>query len=255
MKNEKKIAIFFDCENVSAKYLDEIFLELAKVGEVMIRLAYNDWSNKRSFTWGSKLPMFAIKPIHTNTNTASKNVSDFQIVIDVMNTMHSSSIDTIVLVSSDSDFTSLAIEIKSKGFEVIGFGESKTPASLKNAYSTFYELPMNKKVIKTKKTKKIKDVDVDVDVDVDLDENEEVELDIITILEDAVRSTKGEDDYSYISQIGIFLKNKNASLHPRNYGANTWSEILRENSDVFEVSYKDNKRSQIVVKLVEHIDY
>ena len=40
MINDKKIAVFFDCENISSKYLDEIFFELAKSGEVMIRQAY-----------------------------------------------------------------------------------------------------------------------------------------------------------------------------------------------------------------------
>ncbi|MCJ8326646.1 MAG: NYN domain-containing protein [Campylobacterales bacterium] len=232
MSSDKKIAIFFDCENVSSKYLDEIFVELAKVGQVMIRQAYNDWSSKLSRTWSEKLPMFAIKPIHISANVSSKNVSDFQIVIDVMNTMHYSNVDTIVLVSSDSDFTSLAIEIKSKAFEVIGFGEKKTPDSLKNAYSTFYELPLKKELEKSSSN-----------------------VDIIAILINAINSTKGEDDYAYLAQIGTFLRNKNASLHPTNFGSDSWSNIFREYPAIFEVSYKDNIRSRIMVRLVEHIDF
>ena len=231
MINDKKIAVFFDCENISSKYLDEIFFELAKSGEVMIRQAYKDWSSNQSKSWSEKIPMFAIKPIHSNSNVSSKNVSDFQIVIDVMNTMHYSNINTIVLVSSDSDFTSLAIEIKSKGFEVIGFGEKKTPDSLINAYSTFFELPITK-------------------VDALKDEDED-ETDIISILKDAIISTRGDEDFAYLSQIGTFLKNKNASLHPTNYGASTWSKILRRHKDIFYVSHKDHRGKIIIVSLVE----
>ena len=33
----KKIAIFFDCENISSKYVNEIFDELAKIGEITIK--------------------------------------------------------------------------------------------------------------------------------------------------------------------------------------------------------------------------
>ncbi len=33
MRNDKKIAIFFDCENVSADYVPSIFDELANYGE------------------------------------------------------------------------------------------------------------------------------------------------------------------------------------------------------------------------------
>lgn len=225
MNDDKKIAIFFDCENVSAKYVDDIFNELAKYGEVTIRQAYKDWSKSTNKSWNDKLAQFAIKPIQTNINTSSKNVSDFQIVIDVMNTMHYSKVDTIVLVSSDSDFTSLVIEIKSKGFEVIGFGEEKTPSSLTNAYSTFYQLSIRKKSI-------TKD-------------------ELIKNLKEAIIHTKGDDDYALISQVGVYLKNKSASLNAKNFGANTWGDIFKQYDKDFEITYKDERKSKIAVKIIE----
>lgn len=222
MNNDKKIAIFFDCENISSKFVEDIFKELAKLGEVTIRQAYRDWSAKHSRTWNEKLAEFAIKPIQTSLNTSSKNVSDFQIVIDVMNTMYYSKVDTIVLVSSDSDFTSLVMEIKAKGFEVIGFGEEKTPEPLVNAYTTFYQLSVRKK---------------------------EDKRGIIYILKDAINSVKTDDDYALISQIGLYLQNKNATLNAKNYGANTWGEILKKHDDVFEIFYLDERKSKIAVRI------
>ena len=42
-----------------------------------------------------------------------------------------------MLVSSDSDFTSLANRIREQGLDVIGIGEGKTPESLRNVCTRF----------------------------------------------------------------------------------------------------------------------
>ena len=40
MRNDKKIAIFFDCENISANHVPSIFDELANYGEVIIKQSF-----------------------------------------------------------------------------------------------------------------------------------------------------------------------------------------------------------------------
>lgn len=221
----KKIAVFFDCENISSKYVSDIFDELANYGEVTIRQAYKDWGSNQNKGWDEQIPKFAIKPIQVTSHSSSKNVSDFQIVIDIMNTMHISNVDIIVIVSSDSDFTSLAIEIKSKGFEVFGFGEIKTPESLRNAYSTFIELP-------TSNQSSIKN-----------------ESNLLSLLKDAVEKTKSDNGYALISQVGNYLGRKNASYNAKNYGANTWGDIFKKYTNYFEIDYLDSKKSAIVVRI------
>ena len=223
--SDKKIAVFFDCENVSSKYASDIFDELANYGEVTIRQAYKDWSSNHNKGWDEQLQKFAIKPIHTVSNTTSKNVSDFQIVIDIMNTIHSSKVDIIVIVSSDSDFTGLSIEVKSKGFEVIGFGESKTHDSFRNACSKFIELPIK---VKTS----VKD-----------------NSDILVLLKDGINKTKSNNGYALVSKVGSYLINKNASFNAKNYGANTWGDIYKQYPDIFEIDYKDSKKSAMIVRL------
>ena len=223
--NNKKIAVFFDCENMSSKYVNDIFDELANYGEVTIRQAYKDWGSNHNKGWIEQIPKFAIKQIQTISHTSGKNVSDFQIVIDVMNTMHTSKVDIIVLVSSDSDFTSLAIEIKSKGFEVFGFGESKTPEPLRNAYSTFIKLP-------TKDKSTVND-----------------KMHLLALLKDAINKTKSDNGYALVSQIGNYLINKNASYNAKNFGVNTWGEIFNNYVDYFEIDYKDTRKSAMVVRI------
>ncbi|MGM0624234.1 MAG: NYN domain-containing protein [Campylobacterota bacterium] len=223
MNLNKKIAVFFDCENISAKYIDDIFDELANYGDVIIKQAYRDWSSKHHRAWYELLNKYAIKPIQTNANIQGKNASDIQIVIDVMNALSEAKVDSIALVSSDSDFTTLAIEIKAKAFEVLGFGEEKTPDSLRNAYSTFIQLPIETQ-----------------------DDTSKDDSALISILKDGIAKTKDENGYALVSQIGNYLKNKNASYHAKNFGANTWGEIFKKHSDIFGIKYKDGKHTMIV---------
>lgn len=48
-------------------------------------------------------------------------------IIDAMDILYSGNCDGFVLVSSDSDFTRLAIRLREAGMKVYGMGERKTP--------------------------------------------------------------------------------------------------------------------------------
>ena len=43
MLKQNKIAVFFDCENVSAKYIKSIYDSFEMYGEVIVSKAYCDW--------------------------------------------------------------------------------------------------------------------------------------------------------------------------------------------------------------------
>lgn len=47
----KNVAMFIDCDNVSAKYIDSIFKDLSQYGRITIRKAYGDWTNKHLHGW------------------------------------------------------------------------------------------------------------------------------------------------------------------------------------------------------------
>ncbi len=69
--------------------------------------------------------------------TSGKNATDIAIVIDAMDLLHSGRFDGFCLVSSDSDFTGLAIRLRASGMTVYGFGETKTPTAFVAACDTF----------------------------------------------------------------------------------------------------------------------
>lgn len=225
--NDKKIAVFFDCENISAKYVQDIFDDLANYGEVIIKKAYIDWSSQKpNGEWRLKVQEFALDPIQVFPNISQKNATDIKIVIDVMNTMVSSKSNIIALVTSDSDFTDLAKDIKAKGIEALGYGEKKTPSALRKAYSTFIQIPISG--------------------DCSLEEGKE---DILTLLKEAVITTRGDNDYALISQVGSYLKNKESSLIAKNFGGRTWGDIFKKYPKIFELSHLNNQKSVATVRI------
>ena len=54
-------------------------------------------------------------------------------IIDAMDLLYTQRFDAFALISSDSDFTSLATRLRESEIHVIGFGKSMTPTAFKNA--------------------------------------------------------------------------------------------------------------------------
>ena len=225
MLKQNKIAVFFDCENISAKYLQGIFDTLSSYGEVMIAKAYCDWSNAINNAWRDSLHKYAIEAVFVQPNTAYKNAADIRMVIDVMKTTCTSKVDTIAIVSSDSDFTALAIEVKANNFEVIGIGEKKTPESLRNAYSTFIQLPSRtiKKQNNNAAVNEIKKI---------------------------ISEHHDQDGFMKVSQIGIYLNNNSLFESSNNYGAKTWGDFIKMNSELFISKSVGRSKSTLMVKCV-----
>jgi len=221
MRSENKIAVFFDCENLSVHYLDNIYSELNSFGKVIISKAYSNWNDNRNKKWRDKLADYAIEQIQPNTS--DKNSSDIKITIDVMKTICDQKVNFIVLVTSDSDFTSLAIEVKSQGYQVIGLGEPKSPSSLRNAYTSFIELSREDKDL----------------------EDESI---LIERLKDVIEIKKDNRGYARIADIGDYLK-KNFSLNASKYGFSKWGDVFKKYSEYFDIDYRDDKKSVIMVKV------
>lgn len=132
-----RLAVLIDADNASAKIVDGLFEEIAKIGEASVRRIYGDFSSTRMKAWADTLARHAIIPQQQFAYTTGKNASDITLVIDAMDLLHSGRFDGFCLVSSDSDFTRLASRIREQGVDVYGFGEQKTPESFRQACRRF----------------------------------------------------------------------------------------------------------------------
>lgn len=134
-----RLAVLIDGENVSAKLAQQLFEEIAGLGEASVRRIYGDFSGGKMSNWAAVQADFGILPQHFPT-VSGKNSSDIAMVIDAMDLLHSGRFDGFCLVTADGDFTRLAARIREHGKDVFGFGERKAPKGLVQACKRFIYL-------------------------------------------------------------------------------------------------------------------
>lgn len=126
MSEEKRLAVLIDSDNVSAKYAPFVMNEVQKYGVPTYKRVYGDWE-KGGNGWHAPAVNYSIMPVQQTSYVAGKNATDFSMIIDAMDILYSGNVDGFVLVTSDSDFTRLAIRLREAGMLVVGIGELKTP--------------------------------------------------------------------------------------------------------------------------------
>lgn len=126
MSEEKRLAVLIDSDNVSAKYAQFIMSEVQKYGMPTYKRVYGDWE-KGGNGWHNPAINYSIMPVQQSSYIAGKNATDFSMIIDAMDILYTGNVDGFVLVTSDSDFTRLAIRLREAGKLVVGIGELKTP--------------------------------------------------------------------------------------------------------------------------------
>jgi len=122
---ERQVAVLIDFENVGLGSIQWLFDQISDIGRITIKRAYADWSTARSTR--EQVLQLGIEPVHLFHMTGSgKNSSDIRLVIDAVDLLYQSPIDTFVIVSSDSDFVPLVSKLRAGGKSVIGAGRQAT---------------------------------------------------------------------------------------------------------------------------------
>lgn len=137
MKEEKRFAVLIDADNVSSKYIKYILDEISNYGIVTYKRIYGDWTNTTTSSWKEVLLQNSISPIQQYSYTTGKNATDSAMIIDAMDILYSTKVEGFCIVSSDSDFTKLAVRLRESGMMVIGMGEEKTPKPFSVACNIF----------------------------------------------------------------------------------------------------------------------
>ena len=142
MEKQNRIAVLIDAENVSKKYAKLIMDEVNVDGVATYKRIYGDFTNASVSSWQETVREYALTPVFQFNYTKGKNASDAALIIDAMDILYSNNVDGFCLVTSDSDFTKLAIRLREAGMTVIGMGERKTPTSLVSACEKFKYLDL-----------------------------------------------------------------------------------------------------------------
>lgn len=227
---QKRIALLIDCDNVSHTAIEGVLEELAKYGMVNVRHAHGDWKSDGLSGWVERLHPFAIRPMQQFAYTKGKNATDAAMIIDAMDLLYSKNIDAFALMTSDSDFTPLALRLQESGFPVYGFGEKKTPSAFVHACTSFIyvenlvRVPDDEKASTDEQPKKKTRNELRCDTS------------LVRLLRNAADQTAGDDGWSLLSRVSDYIHN-NSSFSVVNYGYQKLGDLIRT-SELFEVEMR-----------------
>ena len=252
-KQQNNIAMFIDCDNVSAKYIESIFDDLSQYGTVNIRRAYGDWKDKKLHGWENILQDYNIKPIQQFAYTKGKNATDIAMIIDIMDILYTKELEAVVLITSDSDFTPIVTRILSDGLTVYGYGESKTPMAFVNACSQFIYVEklnvlQNDKTVENIPTNN-KHHAVTEAVTKYIGNNYDIRKDykLINILKQGVEITSDEQGWADVKDMSMYIR-KNSSFSQVNYGFKKMGDLIKA-LDLFDMEYVGERKTQLMIKI------
>ena len=225
-EEKNQFAVLIDADNISPKYAPIIFQELEAYGFPSCRRIYGNWSKANG--WNEELLLeYSIIPVQQFSYTSGKNATDMAMVIDAMDLLYGKKVDGFCIVTSDSDFTRLAMRLREEHMYVIGMGESKTPVALTRACNKFIHLNL------------IYEADRGKEEDMESDEIENVtSLDEISYTIADIISENGNAPVD-LGKIGNRLNAKYSDFDVRNYGYTKLSVLIDEEMDNFMLVQED----------------
>lgn len=243
MLDEKRFAVLIDAENVSNRYIKYILDEISNYGSVTYKRIYGDWTMPMANGWKTVLLENSLTPIQQYSYTMGKNASDSAMIIDAMDILYSGNVEGFCLVSSDSDFTKLAVRLRESGMMVIGMGEKKTPKPFCVACNVFKYLD----ILTEEDQSGIESSERAPD---EPEEGAMTNLDtILKAMVNIINENGDEENGLSIGELGSRLQKRYPDFDVRNYGYTKLSKFLasfdslelRKLKQVFYVSLRENQ--------------
>jgi uncharacterized LabA/DUF88 family protein len=246
---ELKLAVLIDADNVPYSNVKGMMEEITKYGTPTTKRIYADWTKPNANGWKSVLLEHAITPIQQYSYTVGKNSSDSAMIIDAMDLLYSDKVDGFCIVSSDSDFTRLAIRLRESGMKVIGIGEKKTPNSFIVACDRFIYIEVLDGAIKKKKPKPTASTPVADTKDAKKVVEKEVSIKVdgktIELIEDTIDAICDDDGWAFLGDVGNLIVKKKPEFDPRSYGFNKLTPMLKSLTDILEIDERDSDKKGI----------
>ena len=281
--NYKKIAVLIDADNTQPSKMEEIFKDISAYGRIVTKRAYANWTKSCLKPWENEVKRFAISTIQQFDFVTNKNASDIALTIDAMELLYTGNYDCFVIVSSDSDFSSLAMKIHESGAFVVGYGKRNTSESFRSACDEFNyvedlsaesgqcmaenknsvkqtnnsETTMNESQMESKglidhKKKELstKNNSIEQMAELSNDEKKAVLFTIKELDELLVKAEEkyAEDDgYVNVSSAGSYIKRVHSDFNIKKLGFDKLPTYIRSRTEKYEVDERNGKGG---VKLV-----
>lgn len=256
-----RLAVLIDADNVPYSNIKEMLEEIAKYGTPTFKRIYADWTKPTVSGWKSVLLESAITPVQQYSYTTGKNATNSAMIIDAMDILYSGRVDGFCIVSSDSDFTRLAIRLREAGMKVFGIGEKKTPVPFISACDKFIYIEILKaeeaptkqpapKKIKTKKAPKPATPEV-VEVKTEIEPIEQVNSDLLKLIEDSINDLADEEGWAFLGDLGNLILKRQPDFNSRNYGFKKLVPLIK-NLEKFDIDERSTGKNNIILVYVRN---
>ncbi|MBE6830086.1 NYN domain-containing protein [Clostridium sp. KNHs216] len=245
MPQDNRFAVLIDADNVSEKYIKYILDEVSNDGVATYKRIYGDWTKPALGSWKNVLLEFSITPIQQYGYTTGKNATDSAMIIDAMDILYSGNVEGFCIVSSDSDFTRLAVRLRESGMNVVGMGEKKTPPPFISACNKFRYLE-----VLARETAASNDQPEEGEAT----ETVAPEMTPLETIKSAVRTIVQEisddDGRAFVGEIGNMLVRRYPDFDVRNYGFKKLTPLLQSLKifDIFSERNSDGYNRLVYIK-------
>lgn len=229
---QPRLAVLIDGDSPSPGIADELFAQVARLGQASIRRIYADFARPQMKAWSDAMIRHAIVPHQQSQNTPGKNATDIAMVIDAMDVLHAGLVDGFCIVSSDGDFTRLAARIREHGLMVYGFGAKPAPESFRKACGAFFELevPPPEPQHEYPQPKPVSALRADLSVPHAL----------LHMIQAAIGEIDGEDGWIALSALGLKLNQRHPGYKNGIQGAKKLVTLVRS-THAFDLEERSEK--------------
>lgn len=250
---EKQIAVLIDGDNISAKYAESIKQEALQYGNIKVFRLYGSVNSPNTKRWYPVMPKQGIMPVLQISYASGKSIADQALTIDVMDLLHSDSIDIFCIASSDSDFTKLVYRLKESGKIVIGMGESKTKEALAKACDEFKILNLiyqtEEESLKPDESN-VEDAKNDKKPNKNILEKELYEEEFLDDEEEEEEIYESEISIPELSEISSYISSYIETLDSERVNLATLGNVLKKRFSGFDArNYKFSNMTQMMRKI------
>ncbi len=230
-----RLAVLIDADNAQATVIEALLAEVARFGDATVRRIYGDFTAPTSASWKKVLQRNAIKPVQQFAYSTGKNSTDSTLIIDAMDLLYTGNFDGFALVTSDSDFTGLAMRLREEGLVVFGFGEKKTPEAFRNACHRFVFVEVLRNSGRSTEPESVEPTPTGAATappQEAADTSPRPKLPKKFVLS-ALEQSVDDEGWAHLGTFGNYLNKLQPDFDPRLYGYKKLSDLVRDRTDLF----------------------
>ena len=228
MENLQRIVMLIDADNTQIGKLEDVIGEISTHGRIVVKRAYGNWRKDVLKNWEKELKRLAIKAEQQFDYVNGKNATDMALVID----------------TSDSDYTPLAINLHESGVYVIGVGEKKTPEAFRNSCDEFIFLEN----LGRANALKLNIPEEENDEEDDEEHNGDYDIEKIhNLLKIAWDKYQDDEGYVNVSSAGQFIKRVRPDFDVRTFGYLKLPKLIEAFPERYDITkYQGKGTVQII---------